>query len=37
VIGDSFRPGELEDVVEWCQGEVTWQADDLAVVRASYA
>jgi tRNA (cmo5U34)-methyltransferase len=36
VIGDSFAPGELEKVVEWCRGEVTWRADDLAVVRASY-
>jgi tRNA (cmo5U34)-methyltransferase len=25
-----------EDLAEWCDGEVTWRADDLAVVRATY-
>jgi len=36
VIGDSFGPGQLDDLVEWCGGEVVWQADELAVVRAVY-
>jgi tRNA (cmo5U34)-methyltransferase len=36
VIGDVFREDELEKLVEWCAGEVTWQAGELAVVRASY-
>jgi tRNA (cmo5U34)-methyltransferase len=36
VIGDVFEGGQLEDLVEWSGGEVTWQADDLAVVRATY-
>jgi tRNA (cmo5U34)-methyltransferase len=36
VIGDAFGPGELEDVVEWCGGEITWEANGLAVVRAVY-
>ena len=36
VIGDVFEPGELESVVEWSEGEVTWEADGLAVVRAAY-
>lgn len=36
VIGDAFEPERLEKVVAWCGGEVTWQADDLAVVRAAY-
>jgi tRNA (cmo5U34)-methyltransferase len=36
VIGDSFEADQLDDLVEWCGGEVTWQADDLAVVRATY-
>jgi tRNA (cmo5U34)-methyltransferase len=36
VIGDAFEPGQLEDVIEWCGGDVTWQADDLAVIRAVY-
>lgn len=25
-----------EDLAEWCGGEVTWTADDLAVLRATY-
>ena len=25
-----------EELTEWCDGEVTWRADDLAVVRATY-
>jgi len=33
VIGDVVRADEL---AEWCGGEVTWSADDLAVVRATY-
>jgi tRNA (cmo5U34)-methyltransferase len=36
VIGDIFEPTQLENVVEWCDGEIAWQADDLAVVRAVY-
>lgn len=36
VIGDVFEPGQLDDVVAWCDGEVAWQADDLAVVSAAY-
>jgi tRNA (cmo5U34)-methyltransferase len=29
-------PDSAEELAEWCGGEVTWRADDLAVVRASY-
>jgi tRNA (cmo5U34)-methyltransferase len=36
VIGDAFAPDQLQDVLDWSGGEVTWQADDLAVVRAVY-
>ena len=36
VVGDVFEPGQLDDVVAWCGGEVAWQADDLAVVSAAY-
>jgi len=36
VIGDAFENDDLGKLVEWCQGEVTWQADDLAVVCATY-
>jgi tRNA (cmo5U34)-methyltransferase len=30
-------PDTPEQLAEWCGGEVTWRADDLAVVRATYA
>jgi tRNA (cmo5U34)-methyltransferase len=36
VIGDVFEPDQLQNVVEWCNGQITWQADDLAVVSAVY-
>jgi tRNA (cmo5U34)-methyltransferase len=29
-------PETAVDLAEWCGGEVTWEADDLAVVRAVY-
>ncbi len=29
-------PEKAEDLAGWCGGTVTWQADDLAVVRAEY-
>lgn len=37
VIGDVFAEDQLRDLVEWSGGEVTWRADDLAVVRAVYS
>ena len=30
-------PDTAEELAEWSGGEVTWRADDLAVVRATYA
>jgi tRNA (cmo5U34)-methyltransferase len=36
VIGDVFEPEQLEKLLSWSGGEVTWRADDLAVVRALY-
>ena len=36
VIGDVFEPEQLERVIEWCGGELVWQADEVAVVRAAY-
>ncbi len=36
VIGDAFEPDQLENLVAWSDGEITWQADGLAVVRARY-
>jgi len=29
-------PSRAEDIVEWCSGELVWEADDLAVIRAAY-
>ena len=29
-------PDRAEDVAEWCDGDVVWEADDLAVIRAAY-
>ena len=29
-------PDTAEQLAEWCDGEITWTADDLAVVRATY-
>jgi tRNA (cmo5U34)-methyltransferase len=36
VIGDAFEPGQLRDLADWSAGEVTWQAGNLAVIRAVY-
>jgi tRNA (cmo5U34)-methyltransferase len=36
VIGDVFEQGKLEKLIAWSGGEIAWQADDLAVVAATY-
>jgi tRNA (cmo5U34)-methyltransferase len=36
IIGDVFEQSRLEKLIEWCDGELMWQEDDLAVVRAVY-
>lgn len=36
VIGDLFTPEKLQRLVECSGGEIAWQGDDLAVVRAEY-
>lgn len=36
VIGDVFVGTQLEDLVGWCGGEISWKRGDLAVVRALY-
>jgi tRNA (cmo5U34)-methyltransferase len=36
VIGDVFEPNKLKNLLAWSGGKVTWQADDLAVVAATY-
>jgi tRNA (cmo5U34)-methyltransferase len=37
VIGDVFDPEKLKKLATWSAGEITWRADDLAVVQAIYA
>jgi tRNA (cmo5U34)-methyltransferase len=36
VIADSFNPDRLEQLLNWSDGHLAWQSDDLAVVRAEY-
>jgi tRNA (cmo5U34)-methyltransferase len=36
VIGDTFEPDKLKNLLDWSDGQITWQADDLAVVAAEY-
>jgi tRNA (cmo5U34)-methyltransferase len=36
VVGDAFEGDQLQDLLAWSGGELTWQADGLAVVRAVY-
>jgi len=36
VIGDVFDPAKLQSLLAWSGGQITWQADDLAVVAATY-
>ena len=33
---DYDKPSPAADQAEWCGGEVVWEADDLAVIRAVY-
>jgi tRNA (cmo5U34)-methyltransferase len=36
VIGDVFEPKKLQDLLAWSGGQITWQADNLAVIAATY-
>jgi tRNA (cmo5U34)-methyltransferase len=36
VIADAFESQQLQDLVRWTGGEVTWEADGLAVIKATY-
>jgi tRNA (cmo5U34)-methyltransferase len=36
VIGDIFEPQKLENLLAWSNAAVTWQADGLAVLSATY-
>ena len=30
------RPSPAADQAEWCGGEIVWEVEDLAVIRAVY-
>ena len=36
VIADEFKQQKLQNLLDWSGAEVTWQADELAVIRAEY-
>src|SRR3954453_12061616 len=36
VVGDTFVPEKLKALLAWSGGQITWQAEDLAVVAATY-
>jgi tRNA (cmo5U34)-methyltransferase len=36
VIGDVFVGDQLNDLVEWSGGEIAWEKNELAVIRAIY-
>jgi tRNA (cmo5U34)-methyltransferase len=36
VIGDVFESNKLKNLLAWSGGQITWQAEDLAVVAATY-
>lgn len=36
IVPGADRPAAAEDLARWCEGEIAWRADDLAVIAASY-
>jgi tRNA (cmo5U34)-methyltransferase len=36
VIADEFKENKLQNLLAWSGAELTWSADDLAVIRATY-
>jgi tRNA (cmo5U34)-methyltransferase len=36
VIADVFEPGEVDEMLAWSEGELAWQDDGMAVIRAAY-
>jgi tRNA (cmo5U34)-methyltransferase len=36
VVGDTFKPEKLQALLDYSGGQLTWQAEDLAVVAATY-
>ncbi len=36
VVADIFEPEKLQSLLDWSGGRITWQAEDLAVVAATY-
>jgi tRNA (cmo5U34)-methyltransferase len=36
VIGDTFEPDKLKNLIDWSGAQITWQTEDLAVIAATY-
>ena len=36
VVADEFKENQLKDLLGWTSGTITWQADNLAVISATY-
>ena len=36
MIGDLIGGEDLERALEWSEGELVWEGDGLAVIRATY-
>ena len=36
VVGDLFEPQQLQRLLDWSGAQITWQAEELAVVAATY-
>jgi tRNA (cmo5U34)-methyltransferase len=36
VIADEFKENKLQNLLAWSGAEITWRADDLAVISAAY-
>lgn len=36
VIADTFKPEKLQALLDWSDGKLTWQTDELAVIAATY-
>jgi tRNA (cmo5U34)-methyltransferase len=36
VVGDTFEPKKLQALLDWSGGQITWQAEDLTVIAATY-
>jgi tRNA (cmo5U34)-methyltransferase len=36
VLGDLFESQQLQSLLDWSGGQITWQADDLTVISSTY-